>query len=33
LLVRTPAGGGFGRPEQRPRELADADRREGYVEQ
>jgi len=31
LLVRTPAGGGFGPPEARPRELVEADRREGYV--
>jgi N-methylhydantoinase B len=31
LLVRTPAGGGFGRPEERARELAEHDRREGYV--
>jgi N-methylhydantoinase B/oxoprolinase/acetone carboxylase alpha subunit len=32
LLVRTPAGGGFGRPEQRAPTLLEHDRREGYVE-
>jgi N-methylhydantoinase B len=32
LLIRTPAGGGFGPPAERDPRLAERDRREGYVD-
>jgi N-methylhydantoinase B len=32
LLLRTPAGGGFGRPEDRDPALVERDRREGYTD-
>jgi N-methylhydantoinase B/oxoprolinase/acetone carboxylase alpha subunit len=31
LIIRTPGGGGFGRPEDRHPSLVEEDRREGYL--